>query len=194
MASRCKPSTLIVIANILTLARIPLGLIFWLVADSPSGALFVLFLGGLTDVIDGPIARHARAQPGYQPSPQPGTFAWADPFCDKFFVLSVVLATYVVKDLPLAMIAAILTREIILVPLAAVYRLSLGLRRRLHYDFTAGAPGKAATVVQFCALSAILLDHPSRDGLAALAALVGFAAAAHYIARGITRVRATAPR
>jgi phosphatidylglycerophosphate synthase len=190
-----SPSTLIRIANGLTLSRLPLGLVFWLVAASPIGALLVLFLAALTDVVDGPIARHARSQPEYQPPTKPGLFSWADPFCDKFFVLSVLLAIYFVKNPPTLLLAAVSTREIILVPLAAVYRLSSRLRRRVRYDFTAGAPGKAATVVQFGALGAILLDHRWSAGLATLAALVGVAAVVYYVARGITLVRATpAPR
>ncbi|HEY0709561.1 MAG TPA: CDP-alcohol phosphatidyltransferase family protein [Polyangia bacterium] len=185
-----RDSTLIVIANALTLSRLPLGVLFWWFAGSGPAALSILFLGAFTDVVDGPIARHARSRDPRLQRSKPGVFAWADPFCDKFFVLSVLLATYVTKDVAPAMMVALAMREIVLVPLAAIYRLSKKLRARLDYDFTAGALGKATTVVQFFALAAILLDSPASKSLALAAGFVGVLAAVDYIARGIRLTRA----
>jgi cardiolipin synthase len=179
---------MIALANALTLSRIPLGLAFWLAARNPPWAIAVLVIGAFTDVIDGAIARRGRRQKGVAEA-GPGIGAWLDPLCDKFFVISVLLATYVVKQIPATMIAAIAAREIILVPLAAVYRLSPGLRTRIRYDFTAGPLGKAATVAQVIAIIAILTDRAVLWPLAAIAGAVGLAAAVAYIARGLRLAR-----
>jgi cardiolipin synthase len=178
-------------AHLLTLSRIPLGFLFWLAISDPPWAFVVMAIAGLTDVADGAVARRARRTAeirGVALAPGPG--AWLDPVCDKFFVLSVLAATHVKMSAPLYLLAAIATREVLLVPLAAIYRLTPLLRSRMRYDFRAGPLGKAATISQFLAIAAILLDHSLQTPLALLAAAVGFLAAVHYIRRGIRLARA----
>jgi len=135
------------LAHALTLSRLALAGVFWLAVDRPWRALGVLAVAALTDVIDGHIARIARRrrQQAGQPPPSP-IGEWLDPLCDKTFVLSVLLALWVGPGLPLPLLLAIATREIILVPIAAIYRFTPLLRSRMHYRFRAGLLGKAATV------------------------------------------------
>jgi len=177
-------------AHLLTLSRIPLGLLFWIAIAHPRWALLVMALAGATDVADGAVARRARKVASARGlSLQTGPGAWLDPLCDKFFILSVLLATYIKLAPSPYLLAVVATRELILIPLAALYRLTRGLRERIRYDFRAGLLGKAATVAQFLAIAAILLRHSSQVPLAALAGSVGLLASAHYIRRGLRLAR-----
>ena len=178
-------------AQLLTLSRIPLGILFWVAIPRPRWAFAVMAVAALTDVADGAFARRARRVAdarGVTLGPGPG--AWLDPLCDKVFVLSVLVATYVKLGPPPYLLAAIATRELVLVPLAAIYRLTSRLRARMHYDFRAGPIGKATTIAQFLAIAAILLGHPLQVLLALFAAGIGLLAAIHYIRRGVRLAQA----
>jgi cardiolipin synthase len=178
------------LAHLLTILRLPLAAAFWLVVRRPGLALLVLALGAATDLIDGPIARFVRRWRAARGRPAPAAIGdWLDPLCDKTFVLSVLLALAVtLRPSPLVLLAIAL-REVILVPIALVYRFTPLLRARLTYQFRAGPVGKAATVAQFLAITALLFGHPWLDGLAALAGAVGLAAAVVYIRRGVLLAR-----
>jgi len=179
------------VAQLLTLARIPLAIIFWIAVSYPRWAFAVMALAALTDVADGAVARRARRTAQARGLTLPaGPGAWLDPLCDKIFVLSVLAATYVELAPSLYLLIVIATRELILVPLAAIYRLLPSLRARMHYDFRAGPLGKAATIAQFLAIAALLLRDNSQAPLAALAGVVGLAAAVHYVRRGVQLARA----
>jgi phosphatidylglycerophosphate synthase len=182
------------LAHLLTFSRIPLAGAFWLVVGRPRIALLVLAIGGATDVIDGHIARFVMRRRVRRGEPAPSRIGeWLDPLCDKTFVLSVLLAVWWSLAPAPGLVLAIAARELILVPIAAVYRFSPWLRGRLQYRFRAGPLGKATTVVQFGALTALLFGHPSAWALALAAAIVGLAAAVDYIVRGVRLARASAP-
>lgn len=66
------------VSNLLSLSRIPLGVSFLTLQD-PLWMALVVFLGGVTDLLDGLIARLSRTVS------QVGLLL--DPFCDKLFVL-----------------------------------------------------------------------------------------------------------
>jgi phosphatidylglycerophosphate synthase len=66
-----------------------------------------------------------------------------------------------------------------------VYRASATLRRWLRYDFRASVLGKAATVVQFLAVSALIVNHALAWGLALAAFALGVVALADYVRRAI---------
>jgi cardiolipin synthase (CMP-forming) len=178
------------LAHLLTLSRLPLAALFWLVADSPGSALAVLVIGAATDVVDGPIARFVMRRRAARGEPAPSRMGeWLDPLCDKTFVLSVLIAVWWRLELPPWMVLAIATREVILVPIAAVYRFTPWLRGRLKYRFRAGPLGKATTVLQIGALTALLFGHPAVVALAMAAAAVGLLAAIDYILRGVRLAR-----
>ena len=61
------------LANVLTLSRIPFGIAFWFVADRPTWARAIMVVGGVTDLVDGAVARR-RGQAGRN-----GVVAWLDP-------------------------------------------------------------------------------------------------------------------
>lgn len=66
------------VSNLLSLSRIPLGISF-LTLEDPRWMAAVVFVGAITDLLDGLIARisHTVSQVGLL----------LDPFCDKLFVL-----------------------------------------------------------------------------------------------------------
>jgi cardiolipin synthase len=176
-------SKLFTLPNLLSLSRIPLGGLFWgalsLGPDHPVQPFAVLAAAGVTDVLDGWVARRRH---GANP---PGTGAWLDPFCDKLFVGAVLAALFVQRRVPLALMALILSRELLQLPMAVFYRASDTLRGWLHYDFRASSLGKAATCAQFAAVSALILDHWSAWPLAWLAFGLGLCALADYIRRAV---------
>jgi cardiolipin synthase len=173
------------LANVLTLSRIPFGIAFWFVPDRPAWALAVMIVGGATDLVDGAVARR-RGQAGRN-----GVGAWLDPVCDKFFVLSMVAALLTSRRPAPWIVIAIVAREVVVVPLALAYRLLPGVRRRLSYGFRAGRLGKLATLAQFAALTAMLFGSGVLPWIAALAGIVGLAAAGDYVRRAL---RAAASR
>jgi phosphatidylglycerophosphate synthase len=168
--------------NALSLSRLPLGGLFWVAlargpqhAELPFG---VLAVAAVTDVLDGWVARRRGIDPA-------GMGSWLDPICDKLFVGSVLAALYVQRRAPLSLLALVVTRELLQLPMAIVYRTSATLRRWLRYDFRASLLGKSATVVQFLAVSAIILDAAVAWRLALLAFALGLLALGDYIRRAI---------
>ncbi len=174
-------------ANLLSLARIPLGVVFMAVVDQPAAAIAVMGVAGLTDVLDGWLARRTRGPSHLQHPDAAGS--WLDPVCDKLFLAAVLIAVYASRHPPLAVVVMIAARELVVVPATAVYRLAPGVRRRLRCDFRASRLGKAATVTQFAAVVALLLAPAAVAPLASTAAVVGLLAAADYLRRAAPAVR-----
>lgn len=174
--------------NALTLARLPLAALFWIAPGWPPFALSVLGIAGLTDVLDGWVARRWRRR-RWAESHDPNAFAagtgrgpWLDALCDKIFVLSVVTAVAVVVGPPLHLLAVMATREILMAPLAVAYRfMPEGWRR--EYDFSAGWLGKGCTILQFVALSLAILRSPWFELAAWSAGAAGLAAILYYLHR-----------
>src|SRR6185369_13016637 len=156
--------------NLLSLTRIPLGGLFWLTlgptARQSPWAFVVMAAAAVTDVLDGHLARRnaaraAASRAGAAGAAGGGSGAWLDPICDKLFVASVLAAILVHRHPQLWLVALIVSRELIQLPLTLVYRFFPMLRSWLRYDFRASGLGKAATVAQFLAVAALILDHPS---------------------------------
>jgi cardiolipin synthase len=166
-------------AHLLTISRIPLALLFWLVADHRGWALAVLGVAALTDALDGRVARWARRRGAHGGFADAG--AWLDPMADKILAISVLAAIAVVMRPPLIYLALIGARELVLVPLVIAHRLG-ALRSRLRVDYQAAPVGKAATVAQFVAIAAVIADHPWYPVAAVLAAGFGLIAVWRYLA------------
>jgi cardiolipin synthase len=173
---------LLTLPNLLSLSRVPLGGLFWFaLAQGPEHAELpfgVLAAAAATDVLDGWIARRRGANPA-------GMGSWLDPICDKLFVGTVLAAIYLQRRPPLSLLALIVTRELLQLPMALVYRTSATLRRWLRYDFRASILGKAATCAQFLAVSALILDAEIAWWLAVFAFSLGLLALGDYIRRAI---------
>jgi phosphatidylglycerophosphate synthase len=179
---------LLTVPNVLSLSRLPLGVAFWATvgprADESRWAFVVLAAAALTDVLDGHLARRLAARPG-SAGEQGGTGAWLDPICDKLFVGMVLAAIIVNRRPPVGVVLLIISRELVQLPLGLVYRFVPVLRSWLRYDFRASVLGKAATVAQFLAIAALILDHPSIWIFAAIAFLLGIAALVDYFRRAV---------
>ena len=192
------------VANLLSLSRVPLAMLFAVSWVAPWGgvryALAVLAIAGLTDALDGAFARRAAArQAGVQLRPTElgaasfspsGTGSWLDPICDKIFVATVLVSIWFRLHPPLWLLALILAREIAQLPLSVVYVSVPALRKWLRYDFRASFLGKAATVAQFTAIVALLTELTVAPLVARISFLVGMAALIDYLWRAVRMGRA----
>lgn len=167
--------------NLLSLARLPLGLLFWFVMGATPGhvlpVLGVLALAALTDVFDGIAARRSGVDLA-------GVGSWLDPLCDKLFVGAVLAALHFQRGVPLGLLALIVARELLQLPMTLVYRTIPTLRRWLQYDFRASPLGKAATVSQFLAVGALIVGLPARVPIV-LAFTLGIVALGDYVLRAV---------
>lgn len=166
------------LAHALTLARLPLAVGFWLTYGDLRWSVAMVAAAGLTDALDGRVARWSRRRTG-DTSPSAGE--WLDPLVDKAFVLVVVGAVQHHAPVPWGLIALIVSRELLLIPLAALYRLAV--HGRGAHAFQADAFGKAATVAEFAALAALVAYRPALPLLAVAAGVLGVVAVVHYVRR-----------
>lgn len=160
------------LAHGLTLSRIPLALALWWLWGEPVVSTAIVVLAGLSDVADGRVARWVKRRGGGGPD----IGGWLDPAVDKLFV-AIVLATIWTHTHQLALIALVGARELVLVPLLAVY---LAFRKPAR-DLRADWLGKLATIAQFVALCVIALAPDRALPAAVVAAVLGLAAAGHYV-------------
>jgi cardiolipin synthase len=172
--------------NLLSLARLPLGWLFWIALGTTPAhavrALGVMALAAGTDVLDGAVARRRGVDVA-------GAGSWLDPICDKLFVAAVLASLHFERGVSLGILALIVARELLQLPMVIVYRASPTLRRWLRYDFRASLLGKAATVAQFLAIAALMLGWPAR-GLALLVFALGVTALGDYVRRAVVIGRA----
>lgn len=186
MAVRDSPWTL---PNLLTLSRIPLAGALWLFPSSLTFLVAVMLVAALTDVLDGRIARarrRAMLAHGEDPGPLGGPDALGaklDPICDKIFVISVLAVIGWSYAVTWELVLAIAAREVIQLPLVAIYQLVPGLRDRYRFDFRAGPVGKITTVLQFAAVGAVLFDWEHVPALAVATGVSGVLSAALYMRR-----------
>ena len=165
-------------AVVLSLLRIPMAALVWLAPGSPAFVLSLMAAAGLSDVLDGYFARRFKHRAGTPDLRDAG--AWLDPLCDKVFIVSALAAVVWAARPPLWTLPLIASRELLQIPMFAWLRWKGILRR---FDFRAAAVGKLATVVQFAAVAAILLRHPSALPLAGAAGVAGALAAVYYLRR-----------
>jgi cardiolipin synthase len=129
------------LANQLTILRIVLipAFVLLVVYGYLGSALLVFLTAGLTDALDGLIARHAGQRTSLG--------AWLDPMADKLllvttFVILTMPSLPLTNHLPLWLTVAVISRDIVIVGVVAVVNLAVGPR-----TFTPSIWGKAATAV-----------------------------------------------
>lgn len=182
--SESAPNKITSLPNLLSLSRLPLGGVFW-VALGPTAtrtnsglAIGVMALAAATDVLDGTIARRRGASTA-------GMGSWLDPICDKLFVGAVLAALHFQRGVPVWLLALIVARELMQLPMVVVYRLFPTLRHWLRYDFRASHLGKAATIIQFLAIGCLVMGWPAALPLAWGAFGVGLIALIDYVRRAV---------
>jgi CDP-diacylglycerol--glycerol-3-phosphate 3-phosphatidyltransferase/cardiolipin synthase len=140
------------VPGLLSLARVPLALLFPVVAVRPATAIAVLVLAALTDIADGWYARrfHVETPLG----------RILDPITDKVFVIGVV-ATLIASRLLSAGEALLMgAREV--GELVLLLYGALAWRGRPRPAHGANRLGKLATVMQFATVAALLVGRPER--------------------------------
>src|SRR5580700_3013185 len=174
---------LLLLPNVLSFLRLPLAAIFPFAARSKGSALAVLALAGLTDVLDGFVARERGEVTA--------TGAILDPVADKAFALSVVVTLVAQGKLPRWGIPALLSRELLEAPLlfwvlsrppARNASKEPGADQRARDDRvrSSSVSGKAATVAQFAAVMAALELPAALPAALAVVAVAGTAAGILY--------------
>ncbi len=148
------------VISLLRLLGVPLFLYLLLGPRADVAALVVLALGGTTDWVDGYLARRLGQVSRL------GTLL--DPLADRLYILATLLSFTLRGLVPLAVAAALLLRELVLLA-------SLGVLRRYGY----GPPpvhyvGKAATFILLFAFPTLLLAHASA-GAGPVAGPIGWA-------------------
>jgi phosphatidylglycerophosphate synthase len=160
------------LAHALTLLRIPIAIAVTLEYGQTWPVVALIALAAATDVADGNVARYMQRR-GYT---KPAIGGWLDPLADKIFV-AIVLVAIATHTRDIALIALIGARELLLLPLVAIYLAVRRDRTKLEAD----AVGKIATIAQFVALAvAVALPRHALPG-AIVAAALGVASVVHYV-------------
>jgi CDP-diacylglycerol--glycerol-3-phosphate 3-phosphatidyltransferase/cardiolipin synthase len=164
--------------GLLSLARVPLAVLFPLVVSESAWALTVLVLAGVTDVIDGYVARRfGLVTP---------TGAALDPVTDKVFVLTVAVTLIATGHLSAFFVLLLSTRELLELPLVLWFATSRRARHARAKNPSANVFGKLATFLQFAAVIAALLRSGSTTSWVWATAVAGVVAAASYWKRALT--------
>lgn len=178
---------LLAVPNLLSLVRLPLGLLLWLDPKNPWFLFWVGLAAALTDMIDGAAARHLPARfggrRGDEAADAGGIGSWLDPVCDKLFVLQALIVVVVVYHPPLWAMAALLFRDVAQAMLLIGYGLVKGREATDRIDYHANRWGKATTVTQFLALAGIVFGVEQAVWLAWGAGALGVAAVTTMIVR-----------
>jgi cardiolipin synthase len=102
-------SQYLTVPNALTLLRgLGVPLFVWLALDlkSDGWAIFVLAIGGITDYLDGKLAR------AWNQTSRFGELA--DPFIDRIYIVATLIVLYLREAIPLWIIVALLARDLLL--------------------------------------------------------------------------------
>ena len=150
------------IPNSLTLLRalgVPLFLYLFLVADKPIAAFVVIAFGGVTDYLDGKVARYLNQTSDFG--------AKFDPAVDRLYITAVIIALASKDYLPWALVMAILIRDLLLF-FVIIYQKF----RKVPY-LSVTFLGKAATFNLLYAFPFLLLEDLAYIGQASY--IVGWA-------------------
>jgi len=134
------------IPNLLTLGRILLTplIAYFILINQPLQALIFMAIAGLTDMLDGTIAKHFNMRTTVG--------AYLDPLADKLMLVSSIVCLFYVNEVPLFVFLAVVFRDAIIIAGAALYEL---VTRRLKMEPT--FLSKTTTAVQiFYVLLALL--------------------------------------
>ena len=136
------------IPNALTALRalgVPVFLYLFLVAEEPIASFVVITLGGITDYLDGKIARALKQTSEFG--------AKFDPTVDRLYIAAVIIALAIKDYLPWPLVVAIIARDLILF-LVIIYQKLRGIP-----FFEVSFLGKAATFNLLYAFPFLLLEE-----------------------------------
>jgi len=143
------------IPNFITLARIiSVPVIFWLLLSGQSKSAFFVFLcAGVSDAVDGYLAKR------FNWSTELGSYL--DPLADKLLIVSIFIALGVRNELPLWLVIAVVSRDILIV---AAVLLAWLLDQPVRIKPL--AISKANTAMQIVLAATVLADAAFSLGLA----------------------------
>ena len=136
------------IPNALTALRalgVPVFLYLFLVAEQPIASFVVIALGGITDYLDGKVARALNQTSDFG--------AKFDPTVDRLYIAAVIIALASKDYLPWSLVVAIIARDLILF-LVIIYQKLRGIP-----FFEVSFLGKAATFNLLYAFPFLLLEE-----------------------------------
>ena len=142
------------IPNAITLGRVILvPVIFWLLLTGNTRAAFIAFVcAGVSDAIDGYLAKRFKLQTELG--------AYLDPMADKLLVASVYIALGVAAKLPLWLVIAVVSRDIlIVVAVLLAWVIDRPMKMRPH------AVSKGNTVAQITLAALVLANEGFTLGL-----------------------------
>lgn len=146
MLRRMERASLATLPNAISLSRLFLAALFPAV-HSHDGRLLILAAAGATDFLDGWVARrrHQFTRVG----------ALIDPFADRIFIFVAICTLLLEGKVTTGQYFVFLLRDI---ATAGAFVVAKGVASLRTATFKARLSGKLATVLQLCALPAILID------------------------------------
>lgn len=158
------------IPNVLTVLRLlATPVVVWLILqrDLPH-ALILFFCIGMTDTIDGTLARRFNWTSKFG--------AVADPIADKTLLVTVFLTMGYMGYMPVWLVSLVMLRDLVILAVALILKRSDRVK-----EFPPSVFGKASTFVQLLTAGSILLEWPADPSpfFYATAALA-FISAGHY--------------
>jgi cardiolipin synthase (CMP-forming) len=145
------------VANQLTILRIVLipAFVLLVVYGRLGAALVVFITAGVTDALDGLIARRAGQRTSLG--------AWLDPMADKLLLLTTFIvltlpAIPLTNHLPLWLTVVVISRDIVIVGVVAIVNLAVGPR-----TFKPSVYGKATTAVFILTAVAVMYFNYRRE-------------------------------
>ncbi len=165
--------------SLISLTRLVFAAVFPWASSAPASALIVLALAAVSDVVDGWVARRYGLVSA--------TGAVVDGITDKVFALTVVVTLLQQGRAPWFTLALLGTREIGELPLVVWLAASRSARHARTVNAKANALGKAATVMQFVTVAAMLWGVSHWGLLLGATAAIGGVAAVSYWLRELGR-------
>lgn len=138
------------IPNILTIVRICLIVPFALFVyrEDYVSSLVVFFIAGLSDGVDGFLARQFNWKSRFG--------AIADPLADKLLLMTAYIVLALTAQIPLWLTVVVIARDLVIVVGALVYHFAIS-----HYDIKPSIYGKTCTLAQIVYALAVIIQLAS---------------------------------
>jgi len=156
-------------ANLISLSRLAMAVAFVHWASSPAIAVTILCLAGISDWLDGWVAKRLGQQSRLG--------ALLDPICDRLFVIPVLATLVFVHGLPAWQLAVLVSRDLFT---SAGSLAVLVLRPALRGALRARRSGKVVTSLQFWSVVHVVLGLPGFELTFAAVALASAWALVDY--------------
>ncbi|HKI60456.1 MAG TPA: CDP-alcohol phosphatidyltransferase family protein [Mariprofundaceae bacterium] len=144
------------IPNILTLGRIIITpvIVYAILKGEPELALAMMIAAGITDMLDGAIARYFNQRTTVG--------AYLDPLADKLMLISTFVTLFIVNEVPLFLFLAVVFRDAIIVLGALAYEM---VTHQLKME--PSMVSKVTTFMQIVCVVTLILDmaYPLTDTL-----------------------------